>query len=318
MDNHIAWAIDILNHYGYQVQTSIPEVVQHTPWSDVDRFKTNHGDFYLKKVPTAISIESKIINILYKEFHASVPKIIADNHELHCFLMQDAGIRLFDSFKENFRADILIQAVQNYIKLQQMTTDKVERFIDIGVPDWRLSRLPTLYRDLIANDSLLIGDGLNKDELVKLQGLESKLISLCDNLSHYNIKETFGHADFHDKNILINPDSSQTTLIDLGEVVITHPFFSLHNCLHRAKENFSLSNTQYQQLQKACLKPWLELETEEHLIEIFTIIQQCWSIHSVLGELRLMNSVDPSVFQKLSRQGRLANSLRYWIAHDVA
>jgi aminoglycoside phosphotransferase (APT) family kinase protein len=59
-----------------------------------------------------------------------------------------------------------------------------------------------------------------------------------------NIKETFGHADFHDKNILINTHTNQTTLIDLGEVVITHPLFSFHNCLHRAKENFSLSNSQ--------------------------------------------------------------------------
>ena len=206
--------------------------------------------------------------------------------------------------------------MQDYTTLQIMTLERVRLFLDMGVPDWRLDKLPTLYQDLIAHETLLIDDGLSKDELIKLKKLVPKLISICEKLSHYKIKETFGHADFHDKNILININTNQTTLIDLGEVVITHPFFSFLNCLHRAKENFSLSDVQYQQLQLACFKPWLALDTQEHLFEILAIIQQCWSIHSVLGEFRLMNSVDQSAFQELRRQGRLARNLRHWINQD--
>lgn len=314
MDNtHIQWAIDILRDNGYQLKTTIPDVIQDKPWSTVCCFETNQGFIFLKKVPPTLSLESKIIKVLSQEFHANVPRIIADNQEYHCFLMHDAGIQLHDYFKKNFQADILIQAMRHYSTLQIMTADRVEMFIDMTVSDWRLEMLPSLYQDLITHETLLIDDGLSKDEIIKLGRLEPKLYSICDKLSRYKIKDTFGHADFHDKNILVNINTNQTTLIDLGEVVITHPFFSFHNCLHRAKENFSLSSSQYQQLQHECFKPWLTLDTEENLLEILAIIQQCWSIHGVLGEFRLIKSVDQSAFQALRRQGRLAKNLRYWI-----
>ena len=128
-----------------------------------------------------------------------------------------------------------------------------------------------------------------------MKQLEPKLISLCEKLSHYKIKETFGHADFHDKNILININTSQTTLIELGEVVITHPFFSFLNCLHRAKENFSLSNEHHHQLQLACFKPWLAFDTQKHLLRNPGDYSTMLVYTLVLGEFRLMNSVDQSV-----------------------
>lgn len=156
-------------------------------------------------------------------------------------------------------------------------------------------------------------DGITQDELIKLKESEPKLTSICEELSKFKIKDTFGHADFHDKNILIDINTKKITLIDLGEVVITHPFFSFSNCLFRASENFSLSEQQYHNLENECFKPWLVFESGENLMKILSLIRRCWSIHSVLGEFRLMNSVDASAFQVLRREGRLAKNLRYWI-----
>jgi len=314
MDNdHITWAVNILSSSNYQLTSPTPEIIQNNPWSTVYRFKTNQGFIFLKKLPPALSLEPTVINILNEKFHANVPQIIAVNRDQNCFLMLDAGIQLHHYFKEKFQANVLIEFMKDYTNLQIKSLESIELFLDMGVPDWRLDKLPKLYQDLIAHEALLIEDGLSKEEIIKLKILEPKLNSICEKLSLYKIKDTFGHADFHDKNILINIHTNQTTLIDLGEVVITHPFFSFHNCLHRAKENFSLSDSQYQQLQLLCFEPWLALDTQEHLLEILAIIQQCWSIHGVLGEFRLMNSVDPIAFQKLHRQGRLAKSLRYWM-----
>lgn len=227
--------------------------------------------------------------------------------------MKDAGIQLQQYFKQHFNIDILIQMMQAYTELQISATNKTQLFFDLGVPDWRLTKLPTLYRNFINQETLLIEDGLNNDDLIKLRNLESKLSDLCISLAGYKIKDTFGHADFHHRNILINPDTGQTTIIDLGEVVITYPFFSFHNCLHMAKENFSLTDNQYYQLQLACFKPWLEFESQKNLLNILSIVNQCWSIHAVLGEYRLMKSVRKTDFQKLHRKGRFANKLRYWL-----
>lgn len=313
-NSHLAWAIQELNNQKYEIISLTPEIIQKNPWSTVYRFKTNRGFIFLKKVPPALSIEPKIIDVLYKKFHAPVPFMIAANEKESCFLMKDAGIPLHQAFKENFKEDVFIQMMKDYITLQINAANKIELFLELGVPDWRLGKFPKLYNELIAEEKLLLNDRLNKSDLIILKNKSSKLIDICEQLSSYKIKDTFGHADFHDKNILIDPHSLRTTIIDLGEVVITHPFFSLHNCLHMAKENFSLSIEQYERLKRECYKPWLEFETEEHLFEMLNLIQQCWSIHAVLGEYRLLNSIDSSDYLTLSKQGRLAIKLHHWVS----
>lgn len=313
MKKTISWAENFLQENGYRINNPF-QVFQDTPYSCVVKFSTDQGFIYLKTTPPALAVESVVIKILHEQCHADVPVIIAENPKQHCFLMKDAGIRLHDFFKqEKFQAEIFIKAVQNYTNMQMNAADKITQFFDSCVPDWRLNQLPNLYQTLISQEDLLLDDGLTKSEIKKLYALRIKFSEICDQLSQYKIPETFCHCDFHDKNILINPDTRKTTIIDLGEVVITHPFFSLHNCLHRAKENFSLPNDQYRQLQEACLKNWLTFESQKRLFEILEIMQQCWSIHSTLGEYRLMHSVDPISFQKLKREGRISRNLRYWI-----
>jgi len=115
------------------------------------------------------------------------------------------------------------------------------------------------------------------------------------------------------ENILIDKDTQKTTVIDLGEVVITHPFYSLHNCLHMAKENNSLSDTQYNHILESCLEPWLSLESRVNLTEIISYIQETWMIHAVLGEMRLIDSVDKEAYKTLHREGRMSKKLRVWI-----
>ena len=264
-------------------------------------------------MPSALSLEAKVIQLLQQQFNAPVPQILAHNQELHCFLMQDAGIPLHDVFKQKFRPNLLIDTMYDYTMLQINSADKINLFLNLGVPDWRLQQLLRLYNQLMNEEELLIEDGLTQEELKKLKSLDGKLQILCDQLASFKVPDTFGHADFHDKNILVNPNTHQTTLIDLGEVVITHPFFSFVNCLHRATEFLKLSTDQYWQLQEACFKNWLSIESSAHLFEIIAIIQQCWSIHAVLGEHRLIKSIDPISMASLCRQGRFAGKLRVWI-----
>jgi hypothetical protein len=170
---------------------------------------------------------------------------------------------------------------------------------------------------LLSEEELLLRDGLTEQELTLLNNVYPKLISICEQLAQYQIPDTFGHADFHDKNILINPQTHQTILIDLGEVVITHPFFSFVNCLHRTTEYLKLPSSQYRQLQEACFRNWLYLESSAHLFEIIAIIQQCWLIHAVLGEYRLIKSIDPIASMQLCRQGRFSGKLRVWIKQSM-
>ncbi|KTD74951.1 phosphotransferase [Legionella waltersii] len=311
---HIKWAIVTLSHMGYRLKKIRYEIVQETAWSQVYRFHTNQGLVYLKKVPPALSLEPDVIQLLDKQFHGHVPHILAQNKEQHCFLMQDAGVPLHDYFKQGYNAEVLIETMQHYSELQLCTADNIECFFNLGVPDWRLQRLPNLYRELLNEEQLLLGDGITANELELLKGLDKKIQTICDQLAQYNIPDTFGHADFHDKNILVNPSTHQTTLIDLGEVVITHPFFSLVNCIYRSTEPFKLPSSQYRQLMEACFRQWLSRESSIHLFEMIKLIEQCWSVHAVLGEYRLIRSIEPTASMSLSRQGRFAEKLRAWMS----
>lgn len=83
--------------------------------------------------------------------------------------MQDAGIPLHDVFKQEFRPNLLIDAIHHYTKLQIDSADKINLLLDLGVPDWRLQQLPRLYNQLMNEEELLIGDGLTQKELKQLK-----------------------------------------------------------------------------------------------------------------------------------------------------
>ncbi len=309
----VRWALQTLNTKNYKCTTDMPVVIQDNQWSVVFRISTDKGYVFLKVVPQKLFLETEVIELLHNKYHANVPAVIATSEEHLCFLMVDAGIQLYHHFKHKFMPDVLVEALDAYTALQINSTDSIQKLIDLGVPDWRTQKLPSLYQHLILQEELLLGDGMTRQEIFKLNQLAPKLSELCHELSSFKIIDTFGHADFHDKNILINPTTGVITIIDLGEVVITHPFFSFHNCLHKAMENFNLTRRQHQELLYRCLIPWTEYESLDNLLNAISLISKCWSIHSVLGEYRLIYSLSEVDRNSLKRQGRLANNLRHWL-----
>lgn len=61
------------------------------------------------------------------------------------------------------------------------------------------------------------------------------------------------------------PDFKRITLIDLGEIVISHPFFSLLNCLQQLEKRHGLTvvDEPYVQIKGACLKNYIHLASED-------------------------------------------------------
>ena len=312
---HIEWAKKVLESRGYFLKNVQPKNIQSTPWSDVTCFETTQGAMYLKMTPPALSIEPNVIRILSEKYPDEVPTVIAVNKELNCFLMRDSGIPLCQFFQAGFQPEFLCQAIKIYTAMQLSTVDNVNAFIEIGVPDWRLEKFPELYHHYIAHEKLLISDGLTPNELEKLRQLQSEVTRLCETLSSYKIPATLDHSDFRDNNILIDPETQKITIIDLGETVISHPFFSLINCLRDVQWRYDLKETDetYLRLQKACLENWLGLESHKNLLQIFYYVKKLWPICENLAQYRLMMSCDVASFQALNRQGRLTRGLKEFI-----
>ncbi|MBP9777705.1 MAG: aminoglycoside phosphotransferase family protein [Rickettsiaceae bacterium] len=284
------------------------------------RFSTSTGDVYLKQTPPAISLESKIIQLLSEQFHASVPVLIAINDDLHCFLMKDAGKSLRETLKAEFRPDLLCQAIKQYAVIQRRAEDHIEKFIKLGVPDWRLDKLPILYDQMINQTDFLKADGMTDKELQRLQALSPHFFTQCALLSNYGIPETIGIPDFHDNNILIDPNTKKMTFIDWGEAAIIHPFFSLPTILCHATIHHGVkeSDQNYRKLQDACFENWLGLTTKKRLLELFILSQQLWPIYGALANYRLMTSVDLQALNShyAHRPNRLAGCFREYIASN--
>ncbi len=316
----IQWGCKYLSSHGYTLKSKLPENVQNTPWSYVVRFVTSDGYIYLKHTPNLLALEAIITQILHDQFHASVPEIIAHNAELNCFLMKDAGRPLREVLKKQFDAALLCKAIDQFTSMQLAVADHVNIFLDRGVPDWRLDKLPDLYMQLLSEKDILIGDGLSEIEISELRALLPKVSNLCKKLSNYAIKQTLVQCDFHDNNILIDEISQHITLIDLGEVVISHPFFSLISCLWLAKRHHALTDEDdaYRQLLDACLKNYMTFESKRHLLEAFAIARLLWFVYEVLAQYRLRLACDEVRFMAFQRHGRLSGSLKEFMTACIA
>lgn len=316
----IKWACQYLSSHGYTLKSKLPENVLSTPWSDVVRFAISDGTIYLKHTPALLALEAPVIQILHNQFHARVPIVIAHNTELNCFLMKDAGRPLREILKQQFDAALFCKAIDQFTSLQLATADHVDVFLDIGVPDWRFNKLPDLYKELLSQKEILIEDGLSEIEISELETLLPTVSNLCKKLSDYSIRQTIVQPDFNDNNTLIDDTSQDITIIDLGETVISHPFFSLVNCLHQIKKHHGLTvkDDMYQWIMDACLNNYMNLDSKKHLLDAFGIAQTLWFIYWALANYRLRLACDPAKFMSFQMHGRLHDSLKNFMTVCIA
>lgn len=321
MNEIILWGYRYLISHGYMLKGSLPEDVLNTPWSYVVRFATSDGYIYLKHTPELIALEADIIQILHDQFHVSVPEVIAHNAELNCFLMKDAGRPLRGILKQEFDAGLFCKAIDKFTSMQLTVADHVNVFLDIGVPDWRLDKLPELYMELLSQKEILIADGLSENEIGKLEELLPKVSQLCNKMSSYAIKPSIVQPDFNDNNILVADKSRDITFIDLGEIAISHPFFSLVNCFLQVKKHHGLTEEDdaYQQLIGACLKNFLIYDSEKNLLDAFAMARTLFFIYGALGNYRLMTACDKARFTgTFQRQGRPSVPLKEFMTECIA
>jgi len=177
--------------------------------------------------------------------------------------------------------------------------------------------LPDLYKQLLSQKDCLIADGLSETEISQLQGLYATISHLCKKLSRYSIKETLVQPDFNDNNVLFDDRLHNITIIDLGEIAISHPFFSLLNFLHVIKKYHGLTEIGdvYLRLQNYCFKKIMPFASEKRLLDAVSIARTLFFVHGALASYRLMHACDRTKFTgSFQQQGRISPSLKGLIA----
>jgi hypothetical protein len=231
--------------------------------------------------------------------------------------MKNAGQTLRAYLKKDFQPNLLCKAVKAYGAIQRSTENRIEPFLEQGVPDWRVNKLPHLYDDIIRQEELLIGDGLTGKELQTLHDLSPQFSAQCERLAQYQIPETIAIPDINTNNVLIEPSTNKMTCIDWGESAFTHPFFSIHNYLKQAIIHHPVKESDeiYNQLQEACLENWSVAMSKNQLLEAFNLAKMFYPIYSALGIYRLINAIGLEPFNSFyaNRPHRIANYFKEYI-----
>lgn len=303
------WAIQLLLEKEYDLLGEF-ENIQETAWSSVSRILTSSGYIYLKQVPPLLALEPTIIRILHDKLQANIPVIIDVNKKLNIFLMKDSGKAFYHFNKGENRISLISNAISSYKYIQNKSIPFVNDLIKLGVPDWRIKNLPELYKKLIDQEEVLLEDGFSENEINKLSLNLDKCTSLCKELDEFQIPETLDHCDLHGGNILIDEHSCVITIIDWGETVITHPFFSLSFFLRGLVKYYSFQESELWDV----LFANEVITNKKDLLTLVELAKKLEPIYSALAFHRLLLSSNKEKFmQSPNCRGRITKYLEEFI-----
>ena len=145
-------------------------------------------------------------------------------------LMRDGGDQLRASIRPAKDISPWKPVVKRYAEVQIGLAEHVTEMLSLRTPDHRLSVLPDLFSQLLAEEPSFLIDqekGLTSAEWQEVKDKATRFEEICQQLAAYGIPDSLNHGDFHDGNILVK--NGRITFFDWGDGDITHPFVSLRN-----------------------------------------------------------------------------------------
>lgn len=201
--------------------------LKERPWSLVRRVNFDNGTHYFKACSAAGQYEPALLLFLNTHSIPNMPDLIAADLTRKWMLMSDSGLTLRDTFTIADQVKILGPALAAYAELQIASLEWVDQLLEMGLPDRRLTRLPTLLESLLSSRVMEVGHSFEEVERVRsaASSLIPKFEKACAKLSEAPYTNALEHGDFHTRNILMKEDVA--TIIDWGDACITHPFCSI-------------------------------------------------------------------------------------------
>jgi hypothetical protein len=220
-----AWVDACLGEHGLQRRGSL-ETVKVRPWSAVFRARTDRRSAYFKALCPLARHEPALVERLARSWPEQLPRVLGADAERGWLLTEDGGPTLLQT--NGLRdPDHWLRALAQYAELQRETTE-IREWLELGVPDRRLERLPELIATLLDDEDSWCADGPDCPPPTELRALRKHLDwvrPICEELRALGIPAALHHGDLHDGNIF--PTPSGYCLFDWGDSSVTHPFFSM-------------------------------------------------------------------------------------------
>jgi hypothetical protein len=201
---------------------AVGPIEQHhvRPWSTVMRVPTERGDVYFKANTASLRHEAAAVALIAAHRPDCVPPLLALDPERGWMLMGDAGDRLRETVERERDLSCWLDILPLYAGLQIDLAGHADELVAVGVPDMRLSTLPSRFEGML--DDLV---ELPSYDLRRLEENVSRIEAMCDELAGFGVAETIQHDDFHDGQVFVR--DGRYLLLDWGDACVSHPFFTL-------------------------------------------------------------------------------------------
>ncbi len=264
-------------------------------WSTVLRVPTSNGNIYFKAVIPDLAYEAALTQNLSSWYPHCVPQILAAQRKYGWLLMAEGGVRLRETLKTDDDLQHWESLLPIYAQLQKESIKHLNNFLELGVPDRRLTVLPTQFQALLTDTEVLrlnYPDGLSSEEYQRLQDSADLLARLCEKLATFSIPETLDHGDLHDGNVFLRDGLYR--FFDWGDSSLSHPFFTLPNTFASLEKRFGLDQRSFwfKRMRACYLESWSEFETRENLEAAFDLAQHLSAIPSALRWLPVLANMD--------------------------
>ena len=263
-------------------------------WSTVLRVPTADGDIWFKACHPSHGFEPALTLELASLRPERLVDVLAVDLERGWMLTADAGTRLRELLGS---ADDLArweEVLPLYADIQLVTADVVNRLLELGVPDDRLTGLPARFERVLGDRDVLLTDredGLDQGQHQRLLASVPEVERLSAELAAAGMPETLQHDDLHDGNVFVREDDY--VLFDWGDSCVSHPFHTLAVTLRAAAWRFRLEpgDTRLERMRDAYLEPFGGYGSRAELLAAFAVAYRLGTIARALSWYRAVEAV---------------------------
>ena len=276
--------------------TGKPEQIHVVPWSTVIRLPTDRGAVFFKAIWPPEKREAAITEALARWQPKDVAVVLAADRTRGWLLLDDAGEKLRTIIKKDNDIRRWRTVLPQYAELQLAVAKHANELLKLGAPDRRAASLAMQYERLLKDRHLLqigVNGGLTQSQYRKLVNLVPQVREWSAYVGG-TVPDTIQHDDLHDGQVFVK--DGRYRILDWGDTVVSHPFYSLTVALRSIGRTFKLKDDapELRRLTDLYLEPFTAVATKKQLQQNYAIAKRLGRICRALTWASVVVNLPPA------------------------